>query len=203
MRREYTKLVASLALTIATFFGAGVIVAMLYVGPRITHRGSSTPLVVDQYSFTDVALMGVFFGALSAAFALAVLIPVVRRDKRRCLALSESLGVPLGRVLFLTQSIVVQASGTRQQVFDLALAALKSQRVWLNVQDAEIGCIEAYSRPFFASRVTVKIDELEGGCQVTAVSTPISGLLILDFGRNFELVNRFAQELRATLAKGH
>lgn len=198
MRREYTKLVVSLTLTIATFFAAGVIIAMLYVGPRITHRGSSTPLVVDQYSFADVALMGVFFGALSAALSLAILIPIVRRDKRRCLALSESFGVPLGRVLFLTQSIVVRVSGTRQQVFDRALAALKSQRVWLKVQDAEIGCIEAYSRPFFASRVTVKIDELEGGCQVTAVSTPISGLLILDFGRNFELVSRFANQLRTT-----
>lgn len=197
MRREYTKLVVSLTLTIATFFGAGVIIAMLYVGPRITHRGSSTPLVVDQYSFTDVALMGVLFGVFFAVLALAVLIPIVRRDKSRCLALSEGFGVPLGRVLFLTQSMVVRASGTRQQVFDQALAALKSLRVWLKVQDAEIGCIEAYTRPFFASRVTVKIDELERGCQITAVSTPISGLLILDFGRNFEVVNRFAQELRS------
>jgi len=198
MRREYTKLVVSLTLTIAVFFGAGVVVAMLYVGPQITHRGSSTPLVAHEYSFTDVALMGVVFGVFSAALSLVVLIPIVRRDKRRCLALSKSFGVPLGRVLFLTQSAVMRASGTRKTVFREALAAVRSQRVWLKVQDLEIGCIEAYTRPFFASRVTVKIDELDGGWQVTAVSTPISGLLILDFGRNFELVSRFAQELSPT-----
>ena len=196
MRREYTKLVVSLTLTIATFFGAGVIVAMLYVGPQITHRGSSTPLVVRDYSFTDVALMGVLFGVFSAAISLAALLPIVRLDKRRCLALSKSFDVPLGRVLFLTQSVVVQVSGTREKVFEEALAALSSQRVWLKAQDIEIGCIEAYTKPFFASRVTLKIDEVEGGWQVTAVSTPISGLLILDFGRNFELVSRFAQQLR-------
>jgi len=181
MRREYTKLVVTLTLTIATFFGAGVIVAMLYVGPQMTHRGSSTPLVTRQYSFTDVALMGVLFGVFSAALSLAALIPIVRRDKSRCLALSKSFGVPLGRVLFLTQSAVVRVSGTREKVFDEALAALRSQRVWLKVQDIEIGCIEAYTRPFFASRVTVKIDEADGGWQVTA-----------------ELVSRFARELSPT-----
>ena len=196
MRREYTKLVVSLTLTIAIFFGAGVIVAMLYVGPQITHRGSSTPLVAHEYSFTGVALMGVIFGVFSAALSLAVLIPVVRRDKSRCFALSKSFDVPLGRVLFLTQSVVVRIPGTREKVFDEALAALKSQGVWLKVQDIETGCIEAYTRPFFASRVTVKIDEVEGGWQVTAVSTPVSGLLILDFGRNFEVVSQFAQALR-------
>ena len=194
MQRQYTKLVLSLTLTIATFFGAGVIVAMLYVGPQITPPGSPTPLVAHHYSFADVALMGVLSGILSAALSLAVLIPIVRRDRTRCLVLSESFGVPLGRVLFLTQSVVVRGAGTRQMVFDEALAALKSQRVWLKVQDAEIGCIEAYTRPFFASRVTVKIDELDGAWQVTAVSTPVSGFLILDFGRNFEVVNGFARQ---------
>ncbi|HUT03275.1 MAG TPA: hypothetical protein VM163_05230 [bacterium] len=196
MQRHYGRLVASLTVTVATFFGAGVIVAMLYVGPQITAPGRPNPLVVHDYSFTDVALMGILFGLVSAIVCLTVLIPITRHDKRRCIALSKSLNVPLGQVFFLTQSCVVRKPwATRQDAFDESLAALKSLRVWLKVQDAKIGCIEAYTRPLFASRVTVKTDEVDGDWLVTAVSTPVSGLLILDFGRNFEIVNQFRQAL--------
>jgi len=196
MQRHYGRLVVSLTVTVATFFGAGVIVAMLYVGPQITAPGRVNPLVVHDYSFTDVVLMGIIFGLMSAILCLAVLIPITRLDKRRCTALSKSLNVPLAQVFFLTQSCVVRKSwATRQDAFDESLAALRSLRVWVKIQDARIGCIEAYSRPLFASRVTVKIDEVDGNWQVTAVSTPVSGLMILDFGRNFELVNQFRQAL--------
>ncbi|MBN2209112.1 MAG: hypothetical protein JW759_07435 [Candidatus Coatesbacteria bacterium] len=197
MRREYTKIVLCLTFTVAVFFGAGVIVAMLYVGPQVTPPGEREPLVTQDYVFADVVLMGVVFGLFSAVLSMGVLIPLVLRDKRKCSLLSDMYGVPLGRVFFLTQSCVVRLTdgSTRQAAFDKVLQSLKSERVWVKVADKDIGCIEAYTQPFFASRVTVKVDEIDGGWEITVVSTPLSGLLILDFGRNFELVTQLKKTL--------
>ncbi|MBN1593421.1 MAG: hypothetical protein JW941_09295 [Candidatus Coatesbacteria bacterium] len=196
MQRNYTRLVLSLTVTVAIFFGAGVIVAMLYVGPQITPPGSPYPLVMHDYSFGDVVFMGILFGVFSAVLSQAVMIPVILHDKRRCLALSKEFGVPLGRVLFLTQSAVMRVNSSRKDAFERALVALKLQKVWIKVNDIELGCIEAYTKPFFASRVTLRIDKMGDEWQTVVVSTPVSGFLILDFGRNFELVNHIARELR-------
>ena len=198
MKRQYAKLVASITITVSVFFCAGVIVAMLYVGPNITREDSLHPLVLPIYSFGDVVVMGILFGFVSAIISLAILLPVVKHDKNRCLALSKQYGAPHGRALFLSQSSVVHRGPEHspEQVFDDVLSAVSSLGVRLRVVDREVGCIEGFTRPFYASRITLKIDKLENGShEITAVSTPVSGFLILDFGRNFEVVNQFAQAL--------
>jgi len=198
VKREYTKLVFWLTLTTGVFFGAGVIVAMLHVGPYIQPSDRSGPLVDPAYTFADVVLMGVFFGIVSSVVALIILAAIVKHDKKKCATLAKRYDTELERVLFLTQSCVVHVDeGTEaRELFDRTLAAVKSLGVYLKVEDEGIGCIEAYSRPFFTSRITAKIDHKpEVGWEVVAVSTPVSGLFIMDFGRNFEIVEAFSDFL--------
>jgi len=201
VQREYGKIVASLTLTTAAFFGGGIILAMLYVGPQIQPEGRASPLF-SGYSFLDVVGVGIVFGTFAAIVALILLVLVVRHDRLRCQQLSKKYDAPLGRVLFLTQSCVVRLGleNERPDVFNRALKAVKSLRVWLKVADRSLGCIEAYTKPFFASRITVKIDKRQDFWEIVAVSAPISGLLILDWGRNFEIVNQLGEKLRQAQA---